>query len=163
MKKEEYIHAIESILFVSPKPVKVDKIALSLNLDKVTTNELLLELENELKDTGINLYFDTDKVTLVPNSSYRRFFEKFVRKKKVTLSRNLLEVVGLLLKKKRTKEEIDRLRGVNSSRMINELIKLGYVEKEFFEGKVYYKLTDAFFASLPDEAKDLLDSKLFKI
>jgi len=117
MKKEEYIHAIESILFVSPKPVKVDKIALSLNLDKVTTNELLLELENELKDTGINLYFDTDKVTLVPNSSYRRFFEKFVRKKKVTLSRNLLEVVGLLLKKKRTKEEIDRLRGVNSSRM----------------------------------------------
>jgi len=28
--------------------------------------------------------------------------------------------------------------------MINELIKLGYVEKEFFEGKVYYKLTDAF-------------------
>ena len=163
MKKEEYIYAIESILFVSPKPVTKDKISAALNLDKETVNTLLLDLENELKDTGVNLSFDADKVTLIPNPSYRRFFEKFVRKKKVTLSRNLLEVVGLLLKKKRTKEEIDRLRGVNSSRMINELIKLGYVEKEFFEGKVYYKLTDAFFASLPEEAKDLLDSKLFKI
>jgi len=56
MKKEEYIYAIESILFVSPKPVTKDKISAALNLDKETVNTLLLDLENELKDTGVNLY-----------------------------------------------------------------------------------------------------------
>jgi|YelNatPaOPRAMG01_1025707.scaffolds.fasta_scaffold15564_2 segregation and condensation protein B len=162
MKKEEYLYAIESILFVSPKPVRIDKIASTLGLDKGSVNELLLELENNLKGTGINIAFEKNKVSMVPNPSYRRYFEKFIKRKKVTLSKNLIEVIGLVLKKKRTKEEIDKIRGVNSTRVINELLKLGYIEKEFFEGKIYYKVTDKFIETLPEDVREDLEARLFK-
>lgn len=163
MKKEEYLYAIESILFVSPKPVKIDKIATTLSLDKGSVNELLMELENRLKGTGINLMFEKNKVFMAPNPAYKRYFEKFVKRKKVTLSKNLIEVIGLVLKKKRTKDEIDKIRGVNSARVINELLKLGYIEKELFEGKIYYKVTDKFIETLPEDVRENLESKLFKL
>ncbi|MFU2158196.1 MULTISPECIES: SMC-Scp complex subunit ScpB [Caldisericum] len=163
MKREEYLYAIESILFVSVKPVSIDKIASIIGLDKRSILELLSELENNLKETGINLAFEKNKVRMIPNAKYRRFFEKFIKKKKITLSKNLIEVIGLILKKKRTKDEIDKIRGVNSARVINELLKLGYIEKEFFEGKIYYKVTDKFIETLPEDIRENLESKLFKL
>ncbi len=161
MDKEKYIYAIESILFISAKPVKIEKIALALSLDKMSVRNLLLELENILKETGINLKFENDRVSLVPNESYKTIFEKFIKKKKTTLSRNLLEVVGLLLKKKRTKEEIDKIRGVNSARAINELIKLGYVEKEFYDKQIFYTVSQKFYEKLPKEIKKKVEKKIF--
>ncbi|MEF3244994.1 MAG: SMC-Scp complex subunit ScpB [Caldisericaceae bacterium] len=161
MDKEKYIYAIESILFISAKPVKIEKISLTLSLDKMSVRSLLLELENILKETGINLKYEKDRVSLVPNESYKTFFEKFIKKKKTMLSRNLLEVVGLLLKKKRTKEEIDKIRGVNSARVINELIKLGYVEKEFYDKQIFYKVSQKFYEKLPKEIKEKLEKKIF--
>jgi len=161
MKKEEYLYAIESILFVSPKPVKIDKLASKLLLDKGSVNELLLGLEAMLKNTGINLQFDGNKVFLAPNPNYKKFYSDFIKKKKVTLSRSLLEVIGLLLKKKRTKEEIDKIRGVNSARAINDLLKYGYIEKEYFEGKIFYKVSQKFYEKLPQEVKENLIKKMF--
>jgi len=59
----------------------------------------------------------------------------------------------LLLKKKRAKEEIDKIRGVNSTRAINELIKHGYIEKELCEGKVFYKVSQKFYENSPKKSK----------
>jgi len=162
MKKEEYLYAIESILFVSAKPLKIEKIATTVGLERETVKGLVFELADVLKDTGINVAFQGNKVSLVPNGRYHRFFERFAKKKRVTLSRSALEVVGLLLKKKRTRDEIEKVRGVNSARTINNLLKTGFIEKEFFEGHIYYKIADKFYSSIPEEAKEFLDSKLFK-
>jgi hypothetical protein len=51
---------------------------------------------------------------------------------------------------------------VNSTRVINELLKLGYIEKEFFEEKIYYKVTDKFIETLPEDVKEDLEARLFK-
>jgi len=162
MKKEDYIAAIESILFVSQKPVKMEEICRSLNMDSDTVEELVSELGEKLKDSGVNIAVSKKRFTIVPNEKYRRYFSKFLKKKKSALSRELLEVVAILLKDKSSKEKIDKLRGVNNTRSLNILLKKGYIKKEMVEGKIFYSITDTFFKSLKPEIRTILqDSGLF--
>lgn len=163
MKREEYLSAIESMLFVSQKPVKIEEIARSLNMDSNTIEELLNNLEDKMKDSGINITVNKKGFTIIPNEKYRRYFSKFLKKKKAFLSKEVLEVVAILIKEKSPKEKIDKLRGVNSTRSLNILIKKGYIIKEIVEGKIIYSLTDSLFKSLKPEIKSMLnESGLFK-
>ena len=163
MKKEDYLAAIESILFVSQKPLKLEEICRCLNMDSNTVQELLNALEENLKDSGINITINKKGVTIIPNEKYRRYFAVFLKKRKAALSREVLEVVAILLKERAPKERIDRLRGVNNTRSLNILIRKGYVKKEIIEGKIFYSITDTLFKSLKPETKSILqDSGLFK-
>jgi segregation and condensation protein B len=163
MKKEDYLAAIESMLFVSQKPVKLEEISRSLNMDANSVQELLNTLEEILKDSGINIAVSKKGFTIMPNEKYRRYFSAFLKKKKSSLSREVLEVVAILLKEKAPKEKLDKLRGVNNTRSLNILIRKGYVKKEIIEGKIFYSLTDVLFKSLKPETKNILqDSGLFK-
>ena len=163
MKKEDYLAAIESILFVSQKPLKLEEICRCLNMDSNTVQALLNALEENLKDSGINITINKKGVTIIPNEKYRRYFAVFLKKRKAALSREVLEVVAILLKERAPKERIDRLRGVNNTRSLNILIRKGYVKKEIIEGKIFYSITDTLFKSLKPETKSILqDSGLFK-
>ena len=163
MKKEDYLAAIESILFVSQKPLKLEEICRCLNMDSNTVQELLNALEENLKDSGINIATNKKGITIIPNEKYRRYFAVFLKKRKAALSREVLEVVAILLKERAPKERIDRLRGVNNTRSLNILIRKGYVKKEIIEGKIFYSLTDTLFKSLKPETRSILqDSGLFK-
>ncbi|NCQ52820.1 MAG: SMC-Scp complex subunit ScpB [Caldiserica bacterium] len=163
MKKEDYLAAIESILFVSQKPLKLEEICRCLNMDSNSVQELLNALEENLKDSGINIAINKKGFTIIPTEKYRRYFSKFLKKRKAALSREVLEVVAILLKERAPKERIDRLRGVNNTRSLNILIRKGYVKKEIIEGKIFYSLTDTLFKSLKPETKSILqDSGLFK-
>ncbi len=162
MKKEEYVAAIESILFVSQKPIKIEEICRSLNMDAAAVEELINALGEKLKDSGINIAVSKKGFTITPNEKYRKYFSKFLKKRKSALSRELLEVVAILLKDRSTKEKIDKLRGVNNTRSLNILLKKGYVKKEIIEGKIFYSLTDALIKSLKPEIRSILqDSGLF--
>lgn len=163
MRKEEYLPAIEAILFVSSKPVRVEELCTTFSLDKNTVNELLITLEDTLKERGINISVSKKGFSLHPNEKYRRYFSKFLKRKKVSLSPQALEVIAILIKEHTTKDKIDRLRGVNSTRIINSLLKKGLIRREFREGVVYYSVTDSLYGFLNPESKNLLkQSKLFK-
>jgi segregation and condensation protein B len=142
MKREEYLQAIEAILFVSGKPVKIDDLKNTLSIDSDSLQELLLDLENNLKEKGINIATKKNGYILIPNEKYRRFFERFIKKRRQKFTKDALEVIAILYKERKPKETIDKLRGVNSARMLNQLVKKGMAKKEFIEGKVFYSLSE---------------------
>ena len=142
MKREEYLQAIEAILFVSGKPVKIDDLRNALSIDSDSLQELLLDLENNLKEKGINITTKKNGYILIPNEKYRRFFERFIKKRRQKFTKDALEVIAILYKERKPKEIIDKLRGVNSARMLNQLVKKGMAKKEFIDGKVFYSLSE---------------------
>ncbi len=163
MKREEYKAAIEAILFVSPKPITIGKIREHLKLPADTILELLLEIREDYKTRGINLISEKRGYRFVPNEKYKNIYRKFAKVKKSGLSRESLETIAILLKSDATKQRIDKLRGVNSTRILNSLIKKGFVSKVFKNGTVYYTITEKLVSYLPREAKEKLrNKKLFK-
>ncbi len=163
MKREDYKAAIESILFVSSKPVTIGKIREHLKLPADTILELLLEIREDCKERGINLVSEKKGYRFVPNGKYKNIYRKFAKVKKSGLSKEALETIAILLKSDATKQRVDKLRGVNSTRILNSLIKKGFVRKIFKNGTVYYTITEKLIAALPKEAKEKLKNKeLFK-
>ncbi len=163
MKREEYLSIIEAILFVSPRAVKLAELREALGIDAETTRELVFELEEKLRETGISVSFSGKGYSLVPNPRLRKYYEQFVRKKRQRFSREALEVIAILFKEPRSKDEINKLRGVNSTRMLNTLMKKNYVRKELKEGKVVYTLSDYLTRTISPEIQRLLeDESLFK-
>jgi segregation and condensation protein B len=164
MKKEEYLTAIEAILFVSNRPVKLSHLSDSLAIDIETTESLLNTLEEALKERGFVLQVSRDSYLLAPNEKYRRYYEKFIRKKRQTLSKELLEVIAILAKGNQNKEYIDKLRGVNSARSINSLMKKGYISRNLNEGRVSYSLTESCIKLINPEVKKIIkNTDLFNI
>ncbi len=163
MKKEEFKAIIESILFVSAKPVTIGRLREVLNLPAETVLSLITSVQEEYKDRGFNVVLTKKGYAFVPNERFKKYYVKFARVKKRGLSKQALEVIAILLKADATKERIDKLRGVNSSRMLNELLKKGYISRTFKNGKVVYGITEKLIARLPKNAKEKLSSvKLFK-
>jgi segregation and condensation protein B len=159
MKKEDYIAIIESILFVSAKPVTIGKIREVLKLPADTILELITEIQAHYADRGINLELTKKGYMLLPNEKYKPYYKKFVKIKKVTFTRQALETIAILLKSDSTKARIDKLRGVNSTRILNELMKQGFVKKILKNGTVYYSVTDKLMGYLPKEVKEKLEKK----
>ena len=162
MKKEEYLSAIEAILFVSNKPITIGRLREELNISADTILELLMELEKNYKNRGINVVLTKKGYTFAPNEKYRRFFSKFIERKHSTLSRQSLEVIAILLNEgKATKEKIDKLRGVNSARMIHTLLKKGYIKKIRGKDNFYYSITDSFIKNMKPEVREAILNRTF--
>ncbi len=159
MKKEDYTAIIESILFVSQKPVTIGKLREVLGLSADTILDLITELQKHYAARGINVELTKKGYAFVPNEKYKTYYRKFVKVKKVTFSRQALETIAILLKSDSTKARIDRLRGVNSTRILNELIKQGFVQKVIKNGVVHYSVTGKLMGYLPEEAKETLTKK----
>jgi segregation and condensation protein B len=159
MKKEEYLSAVESILFVSNKPVTIGKLREVLGLSAEGILSIITEIQEKYKDSGINLVLTKKGYAFIPNEKYKKYYSKFVKVKKTSLSRESIEVIAILLKSDATKERIDRLRGVNSTRMLNELMRRGFVVRTMKNGKLVYSITEKLLSYLPKEAKEKLRTK----
>ncbi len=163
MKKEAFLSAIESILFVSNKPVTIGKLREVLGLTAEGVLELLTSIREQYKDKGFNLVLTKKGYAFFPNAKYKKYYRKFVKVKKTSLSREALEVIAILLKSDATKERVDKLRGVNSTRMLNELLKRGFISRELKNGSVVYGITEKLLANLSKEVKEKLHTReLFK-
>ncbi len=163
MNKEEYLSIIEAILFVSNKPVKTADLKESLGIDIESTKELLLELEEKIRFSGINIASTKKGFLLIPNEKYKKFYEKYIKRKKQKFSKLALEVIAILYAEPKTKEAIDKLRGVNSAKMLNQLIKRGSVKKELKDGKVVYTLSESLVRAIgPEIQKSIDNSNLFE-
>jgi len=164
MKKEEYFLAIESILFVSGKPITIGKLRETFGISADAILEILLDLEKQYENKGINVVLTKKGYTLIPNKKYKRFYSKFIKIKKSTLSKEALEVIAILINSKKvTKGRIDKLRGVNSTRMVNTLLKKGLIKKGINNHTIYYSVTDFFIKNInPEMRGKLFNKSLFK-
>ncbi|MEK7071996.1 MAG: SMC-Scp complex subunit ScpB [Patescibacteria group bacterium] len=168
---------IESLLFISHKPLSVkDLVKLSL-ADQKEVIEALTELEKEYQERsgGIKLLKISDKYQFVTSNDSSAVVKKFI-KSEVTgeLTKPSLETLTIIAYRAPiSKAELELIRGVNCSVILRNLLIRGLIEakEDVKKMAIFYSLTFEFLKylglskpeDLPDFAKLNRNNNLDKL
>ena len=171
MNEQKIKSIIESMLFARGEEVKLDDIAVVLELPKEVIEKIINIMEEEYKslDRGIEIIKLKDCVQLCTKKENAGYIEAlFDKRNKINLSNAGFEVLAIIAyNSKVTRAEIESIRGVNSDASLYRLLEYGLIEeagKVDVPGKpMGYKTTNEFlrifgYNSL-DELPDILSKK----
>jgi len=118
----------ESVLFVSGKPVFIDELTDIFDISKNEIKQLADELNKDYseRNSGLNVIQVAGGFQMVSNPSFKdELTELFGRRNDNRLTRSVLETLAVIsYKQPISKEDVDKVRGVSSTRSVNTL--LGY-------------------------------------
>ena len=144
---------LQSILFVSNKPLSINQLAKATNESEGDIRTALEELLNSLKDNGIVLLEANGQFQLATHSEnsdmVKNFLNADLREK---LTEATVEVLAIIAYRQPiSKSEIEAIRGVNSQYSIRHLLMRGLIEKisNPDDGRSnYYQVTTEFMQQL---------------
>lgn len=129
MKKEHLI--IEALLFVSPASLPSSKIAEILKIETKDATQIIEEYGQILqgRQTAFQLIKDPDGFRLGTRAEYFPYIEMLVAPRETKLSYQALETLSVItFKQPITKQEIEKVRGINSDGIINMLYSRGLIK-----------------------------------
>ena len=120
--------ALEALLFVAEKPLSRREIATLAGTDRATVDARLGDLEVSLRDRGIRLLIDGDRVELATAPEGGALVARYVGADAVRLSPASLETLAIVAYRQPvTKSAIERIRGVDSDYTIRTLLHRRFV------------------------------------
>jgi segregation and condensation protein B len=122
---------IEALLFFKAEPVTFKKLIDILDCSREELLESITNLKNNLKNRGIVLIEKDEEIMLGVSSVYSDMIDK-IQKEELNrdLSKASLETLSIILYKNgASRQEIDFIRGVNSSFTLRALLVRGLIEK----------------------------------
>jgi segregation and condensation protein B len=123
---------IEAVLYSSPRPVTLKGLIKKLEVYSLediqkALNELIKEYN--YSDRALEIVGVAGGYQMRTKLDYREWVKRFVREKDVGLTRAMLEAIAIIAYKQPiTKREIDILRGVDSARVIKQLLERRLIE-----------------------------------
>lgn len=122
---------IESLLFVSSKPLKVKDLCKLLEKTPEEVKPALLELINEKKDGGVIVLDNNGEYQLATNPNNSIYVKNFLNAElREKLTDATVEVLGIITYRQPiSKAEIEAIRGVNSQYSLRHLLIRGLIEK----------------------------------
>ncbi|MEZ7892083.1 MAG: SMC-Scp complex subunit ScpB [Candidatus Wallbacteria bacterium] len=126
MKREHCI--IEALLFVSPKSIPSSKVAEILKIETKEATQLIEEYSEILsaRVSALQVVRDPDGYKLGTRLDYAQYVEMLLAPKETRLSYQALETLSIIaFKQPITKQEIEKIRGINSDGIINSLYAKG--------------------------------------
>lgn len=138
---------IESLLFISHKPLSVNEIAKAVDLSKEETSRLLEELnQNYLgRSGGIKLLQIEEKYQMTTSSESAEVISKFIKSETTgELTRPSLETLTIIAYRGPvSKAELEIIRGVNCSLILRNLLMRGMIEArdDAKRGITFYQIT----------------------
>jgi len=156
-------YLIESLLFISGKPVSINKLSEILKLDKkeiVQAADELMEDYNSNKEKGIHIQKSTTSYQMATSSKASYIIKDFVRAEQTgELTRPSLETLTIVAYRGPiTKAELEQIRGVNCSLIIRNLLIKDLIEAKEDREKMatIYTITFEFLKYLGlDKVEDL--------
>ncbi len=155
---------IEALLFISAKPMAVSQLA---DLLKVKKDELVKagdELVEEYRQSqkGVQIIKNGNKFQMVSSPEHAKLVQEFIKDETTgELSRPSLEALTIIAYRGPiSKLDLDRIRGVNCSLIIRNLLLRGLVEAKHDKTKqeTYYTVTFDFIRFLGiNDIKELPD------
>ncbi|GAV22320.1 SMC-Scp complex subunit ScpB [Carboxydothermus pertinax] len=124
--------ALEALLFVSPEPLPLKKIAQTLELSLEETREVVLRLQDKLNEDqrGIMLNFAEEEVWLTTRPDFSVYIERLFKPPAQHLTQATLETLAIIAYKQPvTKTEIELIRGVKADSSIATLLERGLIEE----------------------------------
>ena len=132
MEMKEIEAAVEGILFASGEPVAADRIAVALDLDRDTVDQVLRRLADyySYERRGMRLVWMEDTWQLCSAPDYADVIRKaFEIRKPAKLSQPALEVLAIVAYfQPVTRAYIDQVRGVDSAYTVTTLLERGLIE-----------------------------------
>jgi len=138
---------IESLLFISAKPMSVGQLADLLKADKkeiiTSADELLNDYKNN--QAGVQVIKDGSKYQMVSAPANAKIIQEFIKDETTgELSRPSLEALTIIAYRGPvSKIDLDRIRGVNCALILRNLLLRGLIEGKFDKKKneTYYTAT----------------------
>ena len=131
MEREKTEAAIEAILFAMGNAVSVDKIAAAIGHDTETTRKLVHQMMDRYnsREGGLEIIELEDSFQLCTRREYYDTLIKVAKQpKKYVLTDVQLEVLSIIAYKQPvTRQEVEKIRGVNSDHALNRLVEYGLV------------------------------------
>ena len=115
--------ALEALLFVAERPLSRREIAALAGTDRETVDERLGDLEVALRDRGMRLVVDGDRVELVTAPEGGALVARYIGADAVRLSSASLETLAIVAYRQPvTRSAIERIRGVDSDYTVRTLL-----------------------------------------
>jgi segregation and condensation protein B len=115
---------VESILFVSDRPLEVRDVARAARIDKKRAGELLAMLVEETRFRGIRVEEIAGGFIFRTNPAYSASVRHFLQQRPVRLSRAQIETLAIVAYRQPiTRPEIDDIRGVDSGPVLKGLLE----------------------------------------
>ncbi len=122
---------IESILFVSAKPLSVKQLSKILETESSLVQKALEEIVLARKDSGVVVLENNSEYQLATNSANSTVVKNFLNMElREKLTDATVEVLAIIAYRQPiSKAEIEAIRGVNSQYSIRHLLMRGLIEK----------------------------------
>lgn len=138
---------IEALLFTAGEPVSFQDLAKLLNAKEDAIAQSLAEIKQALDSHGISLLLTNTHAQLVTSASVAEFLTQFAGQDGEDLSRAAMETLAVIAYRGPiSRYDIDAIRGVDSRRMIRQLLLRGLLQQTRTAGQ----------ASLYDVSEDAL-------
>ncbi len=122
---------IESILFVSSKPLKTKELAKYMEKPENDIKAALIELVEERKNSGVVVLENNGEYQLATNAANSSYVKNFLNTElREKLTDATVEVLAIIAYRQPiSKAEIEAIRGVNSQYSLRHLLMRGLIEK----------------------------------
>ena len=131
LELEKIEAAVEAVLFAMGDAVSVDKLAAAIGHDTETTRKLVHQMMDRYnsREGGLEIIELEDSFQLCTRKEYYDTLIKVAKQpKKYVLSDVQLEVLSIVAYKQPvTRQEVEKIRGVNSDHALNRLVEYGLV------------------------------------
>ncbi len=136
---------IQSLFLASGKALSIGEIAKAVGIDKEEVEQLIVQLVERFNqpDSGWWIIRNGNKVQLATNPAASEFLTDYLQvETKGELTRPALETLTIIAYQGPiTKDELNRIRGVNCSLILRNLMIRGLVEEVKAEQEVKYQVT----------------------
>jgi segregation and condensation protein B len=131
MEPQSLKSALESILFVSNKPLKIKEIAKILEQQEFAVQAAVDKLMAERKDSGVVVLENNGEYQLATSPSNSSIVKNFLNAElREKLTDATVEVLAIIAYRQPiSKAEIESIRGVNSQYSLRSLLMRGLIEK----------------------------------
>lgn len=132
MNKEELLPLLESLIFISDKPVGLTRFSETLQ-DQASKEEIEIGLQElihkyQQEHFGIELRLVQGGYQFCTKAKFAETIRKFLSTKPFRLGRSTLETLAIIAYKQPvTRSEIDQIRGLDSSHLLRTLVERGLV------------------------------------
>lgn len=125
---------VESILFISSKPMKIKELAKLCNRTKDEIEVALESLRNKYneQESGINILINQQEVQMVSNPKYKKLIEGLIKEEIISeITQPQLEALTIICYRGPiTKLDLEQIRAVNCSLILRNLLIKGLIEVE---------------------------------
>ena len=147
---DKTMQRLEALLFVAGEGVSKRELTEILKVTLADLELAIRQLAEVLRGRGLALVVTDEDIELTTSPGVKEFLATYIETKDIPLSRAGAETLAVVAYKgPLTRYDVDMIRGVDSRRMLRQLVQRGMVRRRAGKGRApLYDVTEDFFKQM---------------